>query len=119
MIRRALLGLLPALLALAFLTGTPSTSMGGPEASATSSSAEAPIAPAVPAARGSLNQDVPDGALNARADEDDTSDDRIIRVVSAIVWPSSARETRTLTASERAGPSHHPRAAPSRAPPTA
>lgn len=117
MIRRALLGLLPALLALAFLTGTPGTSMGGPEASATSWSAKTPIAPA---ARGSVNQDAPDGALNPRTDEDDTSDDHIIiRVVSAIVWPSSARETRILIASERAGPSHRPRAAPSRAPPTA
>jgi hypothetical protein len=116
MTRRALLGLLPALLALAFLTGTPGTSMGGPEASATSWSAKAPVAPA---ARGSLNQDVPDGALNPCAGEDDPSDDRIIRVVIAIIWPSSARETPILIASERAGPSHRPRAAPSRAPPTA
>jgi hypothetical protein len=116
MIRRALLALLPALLALAFLTGTPGTSLGGPEASATSWSGKVPIAPA---ARGSVNQDVPDGALNPRADEDDTSDDRIIRVVIAIVWPPSARETPTLSASERAGPSHRPRAAPSRAPPPA
>ena len=116
MLRRTFLGFLPAFLALAFLCGTPGASIGGPGASATSWNTQAAAAPV---ARGNLTQDVPDGAVNQRADEDDAPDDRIVRVVTAIVWPDSALAARTLHASERAGATHRPCAAPPRAPPTA
>ena len=62
MLRRAFLSFLPALLALAFLCGTPGTSIGGPEASATTSWSTS-VATAS-ASRGSLTQDVPDVAFN-------------------------------------------------------
>jgi hypothetical protein len=113
MFRRAVLGFLPAFLALAILCGTPATSVGGPESSATSWDAPAPIA------RGSLTQDVPDVAVNQSADEDDTPDARIVRVVSAVTWPDPALDAGYLHASDRAGRSHRPCAAPPRAPPTA
>jgi hypothetical protein len=117
MLRRALLSFLPAtLVALAFLCGTPGASMGGPEASATSWSAPAASAPV---ARGNLSQDFPDGAINPRADQDDTPDDRILWVVTAIIWPASTFDARLLDTIEHAGPSHRPCAAPPRAPPTA
>ncbi len=108
MFRRAVLGFLPAFLALAFLCGTPATSVGGPETSATT-----------PVVRGKLTQDVPDVSIYQSADEDDTPDDRIVRVVSAVVWPDPALDARLLRASDRAGRSHRPCAAPPRAPPTA
>jgi hypothetical protein len=113
MLRRAFLSLVPALLALAFLCGTPATSMGGPEVSATSWSAGSATA------RGTLTQDVADVAVNQSADEDDTPDDRVLRVVTAIVWPDSALAARVLHASDRAGDRHRPCAAPPRAPPSA
>jgi hypothetical protein len=116
MLRRTFLGFLPAFLALAFLCGTPSTGIGGPGADATSWSTGAPAAPAV---RGSLTQDVPDGAVNQSADEDDNPNDCILRAVTAIVWPDSALQERILYANDRAGRSHQPCAAPPRAPPTA
>ena len=116
MLRRAFLSLVPALLALACLCGTPATSIGGPEVSATSWSAKSATAPA---ARGTLTQDVADIAVNQSADEDDAPDDRIVRVVTAVVWPDSARVARILYTSERAGDRHRPCAAPPRAPPTA
>ena len=113
MLRRAFLSLVPALLALAFLCGTPATSMGGPEVSATSWSTGSP------SARGTLTQDVAEIAVNQSADEDDAPDDRIVRVVTAIIWPDSARTARILHASDRAGDRHRPCAAPPRAPPSA
>ena len=113
MLRRAFLSLVPALLALAFLCGTPATSMGGPEVSATSwSTGSATV-------RGTLTQDVADIAVSQSADEDDAPDDRIVRVVTAIVWPDSARAARILYASDRAGDRHRPCAAPPRGPPSA
>ena len=121
MFRRAVLGFLPAFLALAILCGTPATSVGGPEASATSWKAKswgATRAP-TPVVRGSLTQDVPDVSVNPNADEDDTPDDRIVRVVSAVIWPDPALDAGYLHASDRAGRSHRPCAAPPRAPPTA
>jgi hypothetical protein len=121
MARRAYLSFLPAaLLALAFVFGTPGVSMGGP-ASATTSSATSWSGPAAsaPVARGSLTLDFPDGAINPRGDQDDTPDDRILRVVTAIIWPDSTFEARLLDTIEHAGPSHRPCAAPPRAPPTA
>ena len=117
MLRRAFLSFLPAFLALVFLCGTPGTSIGGPEASAATTSSSTGIAVA-PAARGSLTQDVPDVAFNQQADEDDIPDDRIVRTVVAIVWPDSALQARILHASDRAGRSHRPCASPPRAPPT-
>lgn len=117
MLRRAFLTLLPALVALMFLCGTPSTSIGGPEASATTTSSSTGSAIAA-AARGSLTQDVPDVAFNQQADEDDIPDDRVVRTVVTIVWPDSALQSRILHESDRAGPSHQPCASPPRAPPT-
>jgi hypothetical protein len=117
MLRRAFLNLLPALVALAFLCGTPGTSVGGPEASAATTSSSTSIAVA-PAARGSLSQDLPDAAFNQQADEDDIPDDRVVRTVVTIVWPDSALQARILHASDRAGRSHQPCASPPRAPPT-
>jgi hypothetical protein len=113
MFRRAVLGFLPAFLALAILCGTPATSIGGPEASATSWDAPAPVV------RGSLTQDIPDISVNQSADEDDTPDDRIVRVASTIVWPDPAIGAPLLHASDRAGRGHRPCAAPARAPPIA
>jgi hypothetical protein len=127
MFRRAFLSLLPACLALVFLCGTPAIGFGGPEASATSWGAKsrdaksggatgtAPLA----VVRGKLTQDVADVSVYQSADEDDAPDDRIARVVSAVVWPDPALDARFLRASDRAGPSHRPCAAPPRAPPTA
>jgi hypothetical protein len=116
MFRRAVLGFLPAFLALAFLCGTPATSVGGPEASATSWGAASTPSPVV---RGKLTQDVPDVSVYQSADEDDAPDDRIVRIVSAVIWPDPALDARFLHASDRAGRSHRPCAAPARAPPTA
>ena len=93
MFRRAVLGFLPAFLALAFLCGTPATSVGGPEASATSWGADSTPSPVV---RGSLTQDVPDVSVNPSADEDDTPDDRIVRIVSAVIWPDPALDARSF-----------------------
>ena len=56
MLRRAFLSFLPALLALAFLCGTPGTSIGGPEASALSWNTDVATAPV---ARGDLSQRYP------------------------------------------------------------
>jgi hypothetical protein len=122
MARRAYLSFFPAaLLALAFLFGTPGATMGGLEASAATSSATSWSAPtaSAPVARGNLTLDFPDGAINPRADQDDTPDDRILRVVTAIIWPATTLEARLLDTVEHAGPSHPPCAAPPRAPPTA
>ena len=116
MFRRAFLGCLPAFLALAFLCGTPATSIGGPEASTTAWGATGATTPVV---RGKLSQDVADVSVYPSADEDDTPDDRVVRVVSAVIWPDSAPDARFLCASDRAGRSHRPCAAPPRAPPTA
>jgi hypothetical protein len=116
MLRRALLSCLPAFVALAFLCGTPATSMGGPEASAAAWGAASTTTLVV---RGKLTQDVADISVYQSADEDDTPDARIVRVVSAVVWPDPALDARFLHASDRAGRSHRPCAAPPRAPPTA
>jgi hypothetical protein len=118
MLRRAFLTLLPALVALVFLCGTPGTSIGGPEASATTTPSSTSFA-IKSAARGSLTQDIADVAVNQQADEDDVPDDRVVRTVVTIVWPDSALQSRILHASDRAGPSHEPCASPPRAPPTA
>ena len=116
MFRRTSLSLLPALLALAFLCGTPATSMGGPQVSATSWSAKPATAAGV---RGTLTQDVADIAVNQSVDEDDAPDDRIVRLVTTIVWPDLASSAPVLHPSDRAGATHSPCAAPPRAPPTA
>jgi hypothetical protein len=115
MLRRSLLTLVPALMALAFLCGTPATGMGGPEVSATSGAGSATAL----GARGTFTQDVADIAVNQSADEDDAPDDRIVRVVTPVIWPDSALAARILHASDRAGDRHRPCAAPARAPPSA
>ena len=121
MFRRAVLGFLPAFLALAILCGTPATSVGAPEASATSWDAKSSGATSAsaPIVRGSLTQDAPEVSVNPSADEDDTPDDRIVRVASAVIWPDPTLDVGHLHASDRAGRSHRPCAAPPRAPPTA
>ena len=117
MVPRALFRLFPALLVvLVFLCGTPSMGLGGPQASAASWSIA--VAPA-PAVRGDLTSEIPDGAINPAAEEDDTPDDLIVRVVARIVWPSSESKPRILYADERARPTHRPCAAEPRAPPIA
>jgi hypothetical protein len=118
MLRRGLLTLLPALVALAFLCGTSGTSVSGPEVCASTTNAGAPIAIA-PAARGSLTQDLPDVAFNQQADEDDIPDERVLRAIVAIVWPDSVFQTPILYPSDRAGDRHQPCATPPRAPPIA
>lgn len=116
MLRRAFLSLVPALMALAFLCGTPATGMGGPDVSATSWSTGSTTGVG---ARGTLTQDVADIEVNQSADEDDAPDDRIVRVVTPVIWPDSALTARVLYASDRAGDRHRPCAAPARAPPSA
>ena len=118
MLRRGLLALLPALVALVFLCGTPGTSVSGPEVSASTTNSGAAIA-ITPVVRGSLTQDLPDVAFNQQADEDDIPDERVLRTVVDIVWPDSALQTRILYPSDRAGDRHQPCATPPRAPPTA
>ena len=118
MLRRAFLTVVPALVALAFLCGTPGTSIGGgPETTASTTSSSAGIA-AAPAARGSLTQDLPDVAFNQQADEDDTPDAHVVRTIVSIVWPDSTLQSCILHESDQAGPSHQPCASPPRAPPT-
>jgi hypothetical protein len=116
MLRRAFLSLVPALLALTFLCGTAGTSVGGPEASATSANTGAATTPAV---RGTLTQDVPDGVASPCADEDDNPDDRIVRIATTIVWPERALKSWIFCASDGVSLTHRPCAAPARAPPTA
>jgi hypothetical protein len=116
MLRRAFLSFLPAFLALAFLCGTPGTSVGGPEASALSWRTDVAT---TPVARGDVTQDFPDSALGQRSDQDDTPGDRISRVANTIVWPAAALRTPILGGDDVIRPTHRPCAAPPRAPPTA
>jgi hypothetical protein len=118
MLQRALLNLLPALLALAFLSGTPGIGTAAPEANASTWNASAPPAVRFLVVRSSLVQDDTDGPISQSADEDDTSDGRIVRPFVAIVWPKYARPP-IQHRREGIEPSHPPRAAPSRAPPIA
>ena len=116
MLRRTFLRVFPAVLALAFLCGTPAVGIGGPDAGAKSWTT---VVTTTPIVRGSLTQDTVDAAVNQTADEDDTPDARVVRLVTTIVWPDSALQTRILYPSDRAGDRHLPCAAPPRAPPTA
>ena len=116
MLRRALLSFLPAFLAMAFLCGTPGTSVGGPEASAISWRTDVAAATV---ARGDLSRDIPDTAFGQRADQDDNPDDRIVRIATTIVWPDSALRASAIGADDIVRPTHRPCAAPPRAPPTA
>ena len=118
MLRRAFLTVLPALVALVFLCGTPAAGIGGgPETNASTTFSSTGIA-TPPAARGSLTQDLPDVAFNQQADEDDSPDAHVVRTVVSIVWPDSTLQSCTLHESDQAGPSHQPCASPPRAPPT-
>ena len=117
MLRRATLSLFPAILALAFLFAAPAVSAGTSHQSASASNAD--IGARSPVIRGCLSQEIPELAFSQRADEDDTPDDRIVRVVTAVVWPHAALKGRFVRAAGIIGPTHRPCAAPPRAPPTA
>ena len=117
MLRRATLSLFPAIFALAFLFAAPAVSAGTSHQSASASSADTGARP--PVIRGSLSQEIPDVAFHQRADEDDTPDVRIVRVITAIVWPHATLKGRFLRTAGAIGPTHRPCAAPPRAPPTA
>jgi len=114
MFRRTLLSLLPAVLALTFLVGTPDASAGSTGASAAASSQEFGRLPAI---RGSLTEDIPDGAFTLRADEDDTPDDRIFRTVATTDWPEVGAGVALSHSTNDIAPTHRPCAAPPRAPP--
>src|SRR5262249_26347696 len=116
MLRRAILSLVPALLALAFLCGTPAACVDGPEVGATSLSTASATAPVV---RGTITQDVADIAVDQSADDDDHPDSRVIRITATVVWPASTFAIRILHASVHAGDRHQPSAARPRAPPIA
>ena len=116
MVRRAVLSLVPALLALAFLCGTPATCMDGPEIGATSWSTASATTPVT---RGTLTQDVADIAVDQSADDDDQPDHRVIRATATVVWPAATFAVRILHSSVRAGDRHQPCAALPRAPPIA
>jgi hypothetical protein len=113
MLRRALLCLLPAVLALAFLTGTPGASDAAPAASTAASRTDAQRIPII---RGSLTQEIPDGSLSQHADEDDP-DDRVVRVGTKIQWGDAALRGRVVSTADIARPSHPPGADRPRAPP--
>ncbi len=117
MLRRATLSLFPAILALALLFAAPAVSAGSLQPGVSASSADIGARP--PIIRGSLSQEIPDVAYNPRADEEDTPDARIVRVVTTIVWPQAALKGRLLRTAGTIGPTHRPCAAPPRAPPTA
>lgn len=117
MVRRALLTVFPLLLvALTFLSGTPSVPRSeAPAAAASSSAVTGPIS----VAHGDLAPDYSDGFATQLVDQDDDPDERIIRVAVAIKWSQSAAKARMLRADERAGSSHRTDASQPRAPPTA
>jgi hypothetical protein len=119
MFRRATLGLSPAILALAFVFAVPAVSAGSSRPGATTTASSADVGARLPVIRGSLSQEIPDVAYNKRADEDDTPDDGIIRVVTAVVWPHAALKGRFLRTAGALSPTHRPCAGPPRAPPTA
>jgi hypothetical protein len=115
MLRRALLGFFPAFLALAFLFGAPATGIGAPDAGVSSWKTTDLHQTVV---RGHLIEDDNDSSASQSADEDDSPDDRIVRVVTAIIWPQSTLDPSVLVC-DIVGPSHPPCAGPSRAPPAA
>jgi hypothetical protein len=117
MLRRAFLSFVPALLALTFLCGTAGTSVGGPEASATSVNTGAATAPVAHARTGYAVGDIL--GQSSVADEDDGPDDRIVRIATTIVWPELAFKSWIFCASDGVSLTHRPCAAPARAPPTA
>jgi hypothetical protein len=116
MFRRALLGFIPAVLALAFLCGTPAASGAAPESMASSWKADAAWSLF---ARGNATQDISDISISPSADQDDSPDDRVVRLVTTIIWPQSAFSARPALRDDLAGPTHRPCAAPPRAPPSA
>ncbi len=118
MVRRALLSLVPIVLAaLALLPGALGTRAG--ESDAHVAGVVSPAAGVLSAAvvRGSLTEDIPDIAVSQGADADDNSAALIGRVAFAIQWPESAFERRILEAGDRAGPNYWPCVAVPRAPP--
>ena len=118
MLRRALLSLLPGLVVLAAVFGAPDRSMAGPQPSiAESNVAISANRARIPAARGSLREDFSDVLANVRADQDDTSDDRLIAVETSFAWPETGLRARKLHAPGFIAASHRGCAAPPRGPP--
>jgi hypothetical protein len=115
MLHHAFLRLLPALLALAFLFGTPGT---GTAATEISTAAWRGDAKKLPALRGGLTEGLLDTALKQCADQDDTPDDRTTRVTVRIEWNLRAR-VGCFHCSRIAVLASHPPAARPRAPPSA
>jgi hypothetical protein len=119
MLRRALFSVLPAFFALVFLVGMPAAGLGAPETAASTWGANANVAAARSLiAYRTLSPDDADGPISQSADEDDPPNDRVVRVIVTIVWPASTQAP-IQPIRESIGPSHPPRAAPSRAPPKA
>lgn len=116
MLRRAFLGFIPAILALVFWFGAPSASVGAPEPMASSWKADAAWSLV---ARGNSTQDSSDSSISQSADQDDSPDERLIRIASTITWPAPARHGLTVAINDLVGPTHRPCAAPPRAPPSA
>jgi hypothetical protein len=115
MLRRLLTMFATAFLVLGCLFGVASAGAGTGESAATASNTPAIAARA--SIRGTLNQDVPDGGVTQRADEDDAPD-RAIRIGTAFRWPEPA-STLLSHADAGIGPTHRPCASPPRAPPAA
>jgi hypothetical protein len=116
MFRRALLGFIPAVLAVIFLCGTPAASGTAPESMASSWKDDAGWSLF---ARGNATQDISDISISPSADQDDNPDDRVVRIVTTIIWPQCALSVRLARRDGFVGPTHHPCAAPPRAPPSA
>jgi hypothetical protein len=119
MLRRALLTVLPTLLALVFLSGTPGAGIAGADSGASTwNAAPNPAAVRLLTSRGTLTEDDAGGAASQSADEDDVPDSRIVRLVTSIAWPTIPWAA-IVRVGDKIGLSHPPRAAPSRAPPFA
>jgi hypothetical protein len=112
MLRRAWLIILPAILTLAFLMGTPVTGTAGPDPGAQSARFWSI------SAYGNFNSE-PDPVVSLRTDQDDPSDDRVAQTASTVTWPDTAPELAIVGGATVVGPTHRPCAAPARAPPIA
>jgi hypothetical protein len=112
---RAVIHLLPALVAVALLSGAPVYGADGAQAASTEWS-DASAAP--PYAKRAFHEEPTDNALIRRVDDQDDPD-RLVRVGSAICWPPQASAVRRLLADQIAIRTHPACAAPPRGPPTA
>lgn len=112
MISRLLIGLVPALVALAFVAGTPAASAAGAatvSAQATSHTGKT--------AKHALHEEAEIGSLSGRTD-DRNEDDRLVRVTSAIRWPLHNMQRGGLRLNHAPAQTHPPCAHPPRGPPT-